>query len=104
MNSMLQLLRDCPILGGLIGYFYESFNFIEPKLNLHSPNIPFISICQCNEIIVFDNFKGTLHNSNNRTKTDDGYESAKRRLKKSKVRFIAFNHQYHKILTELKKN
>ena len=73
-------------LGGLIGYFsYESFNFIEPKLNLHSPDIPFISICQCNEIIVFDNFKGTFYIIvTTEQKTDDGYQSAKRRIKEIK--------------------
>ena len=73
-------------LGGLIGYFsYESFNFIEPKLNLHSPDIPFISICECNEIIVFDNFKGTFYIIvTTEQKTDDGYQSAKRRIKEIK--------------------
>ena len=55
-------IDDLPdFLGGLIGYFsYESFKFVEPKLKLKSSDIPYISLCEANELIIFDNYKGSF--------------------------------------------
>ena len=65
-------LDNLPVFtGGLIGYFsYESFKYVEPKLNYKPSDTPLISLCECNELIVFDNFKGTFSiivNTQNKT-------------------------------------
>ena len=66
--------------GGLIGYFsYESFKYVEPKLNYKNSDIPLISLCECNELIVFDNFKGTFSIIvNTQNKTLEGFELARK--------------------------
>ena len=74
-------LDNLPVFtGGLIGYFsYESFKYVEPKLKYKSSDIPLISLCECNELIVFDNFKGTFSIIvNTQNKTLEGFELAKK--------------------------
>ena len=76
-------IKDLPnFLGGLVGYFtYESFKFVEPKLHFQQSKIPLISLFQCDEIIVFDNFKGTFYIVVNTTdKTEHGYIQANKRI------------------------
>ena len=97
-------LDNLPVFtGGLIGYFsYESFKYVEPKLNFKSSKIPLISLCECNELIVFDNFKGTFSIIvNTQNKTLDGYESAKKRI--TEIRNLLFSLQpsiKHNIIKE----
>ena len=79
--------------GGLIGYFsYESFKYVEPKLKFKESDIPLISLCECNELIVFDNFKGTFSIIvNTQNKTLEGYKSAKKRI--NEIRNLLFSLQ-----------
>ena len=79
--------------GGLIGYFsYESFKYVEPKLKFKESDIPLISLCECNELIVFDNFKGTFSIIvNTQNKTLEGYKSAKKRI--TEIRNLLFSLQ-----------
>ena len=80
-------LKDLPVFtGGLIGYFsYESFKYVEPKLNFKASEIPVISLCKCNELIVFDNFKGTFSIIvNTENQTSEGYDLANSRINEIK--------------------
>ena len=73
-------------LGGLVGYFsYESFQFIEHKVTFPDQDIPLISLIECNELIIFDNFKGTFYIVVNTTdKSEIGWEKAKKRISEIK--------------------
>ena len=73
-------------LGGLVGYFsYESFQFIEHKVTFPDQDIPLISLIECNELIIFDNFKGTFYIIVNTTdKSEIGWEKAKKRISEIK--------------------
>ena len=87
-------LDNLPVFtGGLIGYFsYESFKYVEPKLKYKSSDIPLISLCECNELIVFDNFKGTFSIIvNTQNKTLEGFELAKKRI--TEIRNLLFSLQ-----------
>ena len=87
-------LENLPVFtGGLIGYFsYESFKYVEPKLKFKASQIPLISLCECNELIVFDNFKGTFSIIvNTKNKTLDGYQLAKKRI--TEIRNLLFSLQ-----------
>ena len=87
-------LDNLPVFtGGLIGYFsYESFKYVEPKLNYKSSDIPLISLCECNELIVFDNFKGTFSIIvNTQNKTLEGFELARKRI--TEIRNLLFSLQ-----------
>ena len=77
----------------MIGYFsYESFKYVEPKLKFKESDIPLISLCECNELIVFDNFKGTFSIIvNTQNKTLEGYKSAKKRI--NEIRNLLFSLQ-----------
>lgn len=69
-------------LGGLVGYFaYESFEHIEPHFNFEESKTPLISLLYCDEIIVFDNFKGSFYIVVTTTNlSEEGYDHAEKRI------------------------
>ena len=80
-------IDDLPdFLGGLIGYFsYESFKFVEPKLKLKGSDIPYISLCEANELIIFDNYKGSFVIVCNQSEINEqSFTNAKRRISEIK--------------------
>ncbi|GIS04881.1 MAG: hypothetical protein CM15mP107_5010 [Bacteroidota bacterium] len=69
-------------LGGLVGYFaYESFEHIEPHFNFSASDKPLISLLYCDEIIVFDNFKGSFYIVVTSTNlSEEGFNKASKRI------------------------
>ena len=84
-------IDDLPdFLGGLIGYFsYESFKFVEPKLKLKGSDIPYISLCEANELIIFDNYKGSFVIVCNQSEINEqSFSNAKRRISEIKKCYL----------------
>ena len=72
--------------GGMVGYFgYETINYIEPRLNLHSKRdqlgVPDIQLLLSEEVAVLDNLAGKLYLIVNvDPANDDAWHAAQRRL------------------------
>jgi len=80
------LPKDMPFSGGLVGYFgYETIKFIENKLNNKEKKdtlkVPDIFLFVCNEIIVFDNLKSSIHIIlNTKTNNENNYDASLKRI------------------------
>ena len=93
-NKVINLPKDVPFSGGLVGYFgYETIRFIENKLKVEkkdSLGVPDIFLFVCNEIIIFDNLKKCIHIIiNAKTNNEDSYENSIERI--DEIEKLIFN-------------